>query len=360
MHAMNRNEEQLRWIVWLILTGLTLFLCWKMLEPFVNILLSAVVQATVFLPLHQYILKKLKNPSLSALATIGIILLIVTAPLIAVTIGTISQATNMAEDIQHHIADLQAKMATGQAQEFFLKIRPWLNLDPSYGSNTIQRLLENSAEFVMKNTMNILGGTLGAIFGGVLVLFTMYYLFRDHEKIIQLLPDFLPMERHQGEALLRRIQEVLNASMNGVLVIALIQGTLGGVMFWILGIPASLLWGVAMVFLSLIPLLGTSIIWFPAALILLSKGYWIKCIILIFWGVAVIGMADNILRPRLVGQKAHMHELLIFFSVMGGVKVFGVLGILLGPVVLSVAIGFIEVARTTKKEGALFQNNSVS
>ena len=156
---MNRNEEQLRWIVWLILTGLMLFLCWKMLEPFVNILLSAVVQVTVFLPLHQYVLKKLKNPSLSALATICIILLIVTAPLIAVTIGTISQATNMAEDIQHHIAALQAKMATGQAQEFFLKIRPWLNLDPSYGSNTIQRLLENSAEFVMKNTMNILGGT---------------------------------------------------------------------------------------------------------------------------------------------------------------------------------------------------------
>ena len=187
----------------------------------------------------------------------------------------------------------------------------------------------------------------------------MYYLFRDHEKIIQLLPDFLPMERRQGEALLRRIQEVLNASMNGVLVIALIQGTLGGVMFWILGIPSSLLWGVAMVFLSLIPLLGTSIIWFPAALILLSKGYWIKCIILVFWGVAVIGMVDNILRPRLVGRKAHMHELLIFFSVMGGVKVFGVLGILLGPVVLSVAMGFIEVARTTKKEGALFQNNSV-
>jgi predicted PurR-regulated permease PerM len=360
MHAMNRNDEQLRWLVWLILTGLMLFLCWKMLEPFVNILLTAVVQVTVFLPLHKHVLKRLKNPSLSALATICLILVIVTAPLIAVTITTISQATNMAGDAQSHIAALQAKMATGQFHEFFLKLKPWLNLDSSSGSGPIQRLLENSSEFVMKNTMNILGGTLGAIFGGVLVIFTMYYLFRDHQKIIQLLPDLLPMDRRQGEALLYRIREVLNASVNGVLVIALVQGTLGGVIFWILGIPSSLLWGVVMAFLSLIPLLGTSIIWFPAALYLLADGYWVKCIILIFWGVAVIGTADNILRPRLVGQKAHMHELLIFFSVMGGLRVFGVLGILLGPVVLSVALGFIEVARTTTKEGPLFQSNSVS
>lgn len=197
---MNRNEEQLRWLVWLVLTGLMLYLCWKMLEPFVNILLSAVVQVTVFLPLHQYVLKKLKNPSLSALATIGIILLIVTAPLITVTLTTISQATGMAAVAQDYFTALQAKMATGQFQEFFLKLKPWLNLDPSSGSGPIQRLMENSADFVMKNTMNILGGTIGAIFGGVLVIFTMYYLFRDHEKITQLLPDLLPMERPGGSA----------------------------------------------------------------------------------------------------------------------------------------------------------------
>jgi predicted PurR-regulated permease PerM len=357
---MYRNEEQLRWLVWLILTGLMLFLCWKMLEPFVNILLSAIVQVTVFLPLHRYVQKKLKNPSLSALATLCIILLIVTAPLVAITMGTISQATNMADNFQHHVASLQAKMATGQFQEYFLKIKPWLNIDSSSGTGAVQRLLENSAEFVMKNTMSILGGTLGAIFGGVLVLFTMYYLFRDHERIIHLLPDLLPMERRQGEALLHRIREVLNASVNGVLVIAVIQGTLGGIMFWILGISSSLLWGVAMVFLSLIPLLGTSIIWFPAAMILLAKGYWIKCIILIIWGVAVIGMVDNILRPRLVGQKAQMHELLVFFSVMGGVKVFGVLGILLGPVVLSVALGFIEISGIIRRNGALHPTDTPS
>jgi predicted PurR-regulated permease PerM len=350
---MNRNEAQLQWLIWLILTGLMLYLCWRMLEPFVNILLSAIVQVTVFLPLHQRVLKKLKNPSLSALTTLCLILIILTAPLITITIGTFSQATSLAEDVQDHIAVLRTQMATGRFQEFFLKAKPWLNLDSSSGPAAIQRLLENSTEFVMKNTMSILGGTIGAIVGGVLVLFTMYYLFRDHEKIIRLLPDLLPMERPQGEALLHRIREVINASISGVLVIAVIQGTLGGIMFWILGIPSALLWGVAMVFLSLIPLFGTSIVWLPTALVLLANGHWIKSIILIFWGVAVIGLVDNLLRPRLVGQKAHMHELMVFFSVMGGVKVFGVMGILLGPVVLSVALGFLEVARTNKKEGWL-------
>jgi predicted PurR-regulated permease PerM len=353
---MSRNEEQLRWLVWLIITGLMLYLCWKMLEPFVDILLSAVVLVTVFLPLHQYILRKIKKPGLSALITIGIIILIVIVPLTAITLGTISGAANLAGNMPGYLSSLQAKMAEGSFHESFLKIKTWLNLDATLDPNTIRQLLGNSAEFVMKNTINILGGTIGVVFGSILVLFTMYYLFRDNQKLTESLPDLLPMEHHQGEALLQRIREVLNASVNGVLVIAAIQGSLGGIMFWILGIPSALVWGVIMVFLSLIPILGAFVIWLPAALILLLTGHWIKCLILFFWGALVISMVDNILRPRLVGQKVQMHELLIFFSVMGGLKIFGMLGILLGPVVISIAFGFIEVARSAKREGAELQN----
>jgi predicted PurR-regulated permease PerM len=302
----------------------------------------------------------MKRPGLSALTTIGVILLIVIAPLIAITLGTISEATNLAGNMQGYLSALQEKMATGSYQEYFLKIKTWLHLDTSLNSDTIQQLLGNSAEFVMKNTMSILGGAIGVIFGGVLILFTMYYLFRDHQKFVESLPDLLPMERRQGEALLQRIREVLNASVSGVLVIAAIQGTLGGLMFWILGIPSALVWGVIMVFLSLIPILGSFIIWMPAALILLATGHWVKCLILVLWGSLVISMADNFLRPRLVGQKTQMHELMIFFSVMGGLKVFGMLGILLGPVVLSVALGFIDVARLNKQEGALAPNEESS
>jgi predicted PurR-regulated permease PerM len=347
---MSRNEEQLRWLVWLILTGLMLYLCWKMLEPFVDILLSAIVLVTVFMPLHQYIFKKTGKPGLSALATIGIILLIVIVPLTAIALGTISGATTLAGNMPGYLSSLQTKMIEGSFHNYFLKIKAWINLDSLLDPNAIRQLLSNLAEFIMKNTVDILGGTIGLVFGSVLVIFTMYYLFRDHQKLAELLPDLLPMERRHSQALLQRIREVLNASVSGVMVIAAIQGTLGGIMFWILGIPSALVWGVIMVFLSLIPILGAFVIWLPASIILLFTGHWIKCLVLFLWGTLVISMIDNVLRPKLVGQKVQMHELLIFFSVMGGLKIFGMLGILLGPVVISIAWGFIEVARSAKQE----------
>jgi predicted PurR-regulated permease PerM len=343
---MNRTTEQLRWLVWLIFTGLLIYLCWRMLEPFVDILITAAVLVTVFLPLHQFLLKKTKNESLSSLLTMGLILFMVIAPLVAITIKAVAEAANLASNLQTYTANLQAKIIEGnQFQGYLMKVKQWLNLDALLNSDALKNLLGNSAEFIMKNTMNILGGAVGMIFSIVLVLFTMYYLFRDHQRIIEIMPDFLPMERSQSEALLVKIREVLNASVNGALVIATIQGFLGGILFWILGIPSSIVWGAVMVFFSLVPVVGSAIIWFPAALILLLMGHWIKFLILVLCEMLVIGSIDNLLRPRLVGKKAQMHELMIFFSVMGGIKIFGMLGILLGPIVLSIAIGFLEVAR---------------
>ena len=146
-----------------------------------------------------------------------------------------------------------------------------------------------------------------------------------------------------------RTRDVISASVNGVLVIPAIQGALGALAFFALGVPSALVWGVVMTFLSLIPMAGAFIVWVPAALFLVATGHLTKAIILAAWGALVIGTVDNFLRPKLVGEKTKLHELFIFFSVIGGLKVFGVLGIVLGPVVLAVTLALLDVFRQVEQ-----------
>ena len=144
-----------------------------------------------------------------------------------------------------------------------------------------------------------------------------------------------------------RTQEVIAATIYGVLVIAAVQGTLGTFIFWVLGLPSPLLWGVVMFFLAMIPMAGTFLVWAPAAIYLALTGAFLRSAILVAWGLLVIGTIDNFLSPRLVGHRARLHELLIFFGVLGGLQVFGVLGLVLGPVVVAVTLALIEMAHAS-------------
>ncbi len=177
----------------------------------------------------------------------------------------------------------------------------------------------------------------------------MYYLFRDGERIRAALRDALPLETSQAHEIFLRTRDVISASIYGVLVIAAIQGALGGLAFWVLGLPSPLVWGVVMMFMSLIPVLGSFIVWIPAAIYLLATGEIWQGVVLIVWGALVIGSVDNFLRPKLVGEKTRLHELLIFFSVLGGLQVFGVLGLVLGPVVVAVALALLDVFRQAER-----------
>ena len=146
-----------------------------------------------------------------------------------------------------------------------------------------------------------------------------------------------------------RTREVIGATIYGVLAISVIQGTLGFLIFLVLGLPSPLLWGVVMLLMSMIPMAGAFVVWVPASLYLLLTGSYIKALLLAGWGVLVIGSIDNFLSPRLVGRRARLHELLIFFSVLGGLQVFGVLGLVLGPVLAAVTLALIEVVRQANR-----------
>ena len=179
----------------------------------------------------------------------------------------------------------------------------------------------------------------------LLVVFTVFYFFSDGENIRHAAYERVPLQRVQWQDIISRTRDVIGATVYGVLAISAIQGTLGTFIFWALGLPSPLLWGVVMFFLSMIPMAGAFLVWLPAALYLALIGAYLKAGILVAWGVLVIGSIDNVLSPKLVGRRARLHELLIFFAVLGGLQVFGVLGLVLGPVVVAMTLALIEMVR---------------
>ncbi|WP_434421401.1 AI-2E family transporter [Nannocystis pusilla] len=188
----------------------------------------------------------------------------------------------------------------------------------------------------------ILGGIAGVIIEAFFVFFTMFYLFRDGAKLWAALANALPLRGKTMNQMIVRVREVISASVYGVFVIAIIQGTLGGIAFWFIGLPSAVVWGLVMTFMSLIPLAGSFVVWVPAAIYLAVTGSWGAAIGLSLWGTIVIGLVDNFMRPKLVGEKAKLHELFIFFAVLGGLQLWGIVGLFLGPVILAIALALFD------------------
>jgi predicted PurR-regulated permease PerM len=200
-------------------------------------------------------------------------------------------------------------------------------------------------------SVGVVSDVVGVVVQSLFVVFVMYYLFRDGKLINDALAGAIPLRNRQTYEVLSRIREVVGASVNGVLVIATVQGTLGGLAFAALGLPSATLWGVVMIFLSLIPIAGAFLVWIPAVVYLAVTGSWIKATLLLVAGLA-ISLVDNFMRPRLVGKRARLHELFIFFAVLGGLHVFGLIGIVLGPVALATALSLFEAFRHPEPIGS--------
>jgi predicted PurR-regulated permease PerM len=341
-------RPQSQWILLVVLTGLALYLCWSILRPFLPVLLWASVLVIVCHPAYRWWRARLGSPSLAALLTTVLVIVTIIVPLLGVSSAVIGQLQGVASLAQSQVTDLMADPAQAERlQQAVAWLEEYTGVDAVELRKGLQQAATTVSQALVQGTISVLGGAFGFLLSTFFVMFTMYYLFRDGDAAVEVLQSMLPLDRAKSEALVRRTGEIVSASVYGVVVIAVIQGTLGGLMFWALGLPSPLIWGVVMIVLATIPMLGTFLVWVPAAIFLAVTGSWIKALVLTFWGAVVIGMADNLLRPRLVGDRTQMHELLIFFSVLGGLQVFGVLGILLGPVVVAVGLSLLEAFRAS-------------
>ncbi|MCY1071341.1 AI-2E family transporter [Nannocystis sp. RBIL2] len=336
-----RREQARRLILLATVVG-AFYLCWLMLEPFVDVLLWAGVLTLTFEPVHRRILARVRRPDLSAGLSTLFVIVVIGAPMSLVTWAIareIAPAVGMLQTVFGQLLDPDSEL-TGPAMR-------WLgrHVDLVQIRHQISEQLRALGMQLANRTIGVLGNVLGLFIRALFVVFVTYYLFRDGRMVRDAMASAIPLHDRQTREILRRIGEVVGASVHGVLVIATLQGVLGGLAFAVLGVPSAIVWGVAMVFLSLIPLAGAFVVWIPAAIYLVVSGAWIKGILLALWGVLVISLVDNFLRPRLVGKRAKLHELFIFFAVLGGLQVFGLIGLVLGPVVLAIALSLFEAFR---------------
>lgn len=341
----------MRWVGLLAAALVALYLCWLMLQPFIEVLLWAVVLVIVFMPVHRRVRARVGSPGWSAMLSCLLVVVVILVPLTLVALAITREMAHIAQGLQAKPGEAGAGGMAGILESPYVDralnwVGQYVDLSQFNSQQFIADRLKSFGGTIAGRTLGLVGGVVGIVVEIFFVIFTMYYLFRDGERMREGVYNVLPLDDRRAHEIIDRTQEVISASVYGVLVIALIQGALGGLAFWALGLPSALLWGVVMVFLSMIPMAGAFVVWVPAALYLVITGDYVKAIILTVWGALVIGSVDNFLRPKLVGEKTRLHELIIFFSVLGGLQVFGVIGLVLGPVVVAIAIALLDVLRS--------------
>ena len=341
------TERALKWTIFLGATALVVYLCLVILGPFVNVLAWSSVLAIAFSPVHRRLVEKTGRASLSALICSALVVVAIVIPLLFM----IGVAVNQFLALRYYLEQTTTDGGTIPVLEPFRRALDWLSVRFGLDTAAVLVWMEQHANELARLTaeysLAIAANVTSVVVSFIFTMFAMFLLFRDGDRIVAAIEDVLPFERARSEAMLVHIRDVINGSVYGVVVIALLQGVLCGLMFWILGIPSGALWGMVTVITSVLPLVGAAAVWVPGTLYLVFTGDWAKAIVLAVWGTVVISGVDNFLRPKLVGGRVGLNELVMFFALLGGLRVFGVLGIVLGPLVFAIAASILEVLRET-------------
>jgi predicted PurR-regulated permease PerM len=200
-------------------------------------------------------------------------------------------------------------------------------------------------EFFLKQGTAMFKNVASIIFKAALMLITLFYIFKDGERMLQTLKDLLPLPERDVENFEKVMDDVLSATLYGNLLNGVIQASLGVFILWSLDFSAALLWGMIMGFTTFIPMIGPALVWFPATIYLLLTGFYLKAAILLVFGILIISQIDNFLRPLFISGKTHIHTLILLFSILGGLSVFGFLGFILGPILMSLCVSILELYR---------------
>jgi predicted PurR-regulated permease PerM len=252
------------------------------------------------------------------------------------------------------VAKVNAMYQSGQLEKTLAVDLPWLETLKSRLSQYYD-LSEINLDSLIKQAADNLGGFLFAqtswlitngtkfIFYFGLMIFSMYYFFKDGDEIIHQIRRLIPLTIEQVDITFKRLREVIYATMYGGVVIALLQGVLGGIMFWIFDFTSPVFWGAVMALLSIIPIVGAFVVYIPAGLILMIGGSFLQGFLIIAIGMIIISQVDNVLRPLMISGRTSIHPLLLFFSILGGISLFGLLGLILGPLIAAVFMTLLQI-----------------
>lgn len=314
-------------------------LCVYLALPFVGSLTAALTFAILFEPVHARIEAALKRPTLASLISVLAILLIVAIPSSLILQRLVTETVNGAYQTQRMLASGQMERILADYPAL-APIAQWVQQQFD-----LPALLSGVASWLSNIGASLVRGSLAQATGFAITFYLLFYFLRDRRAARRAMLDLSPLTAEETERVFRRIADTVRAIVFGTIAVAIIQGALGGLMFWFLGLPAAFFWGVVMTILSVVPVLGSFVVWIPTAILLALGGEWGKAIILSLWGGLVVGNIDNILRPMLVGNRLKLHTVPAFISMIGGLLVFGAPGFILGPITVTLTLLLIDIWR---------------
>lgn len=323
------------------------FLIW---QPFFAPIAWAAVFAILFSPVYQKLVQKISSEAFSATIMTTLVILIIVVPMSLLSVLLVAEIVQTYDLIQEWFNTGQYDTILQFFQQpVFLDMRDQLNRVIDLQSIDLHSIVSSGMQrlsrFAVSQVTGIVQNFSKTLFSFVLMVFTLFYFFKDGDRIITFLREIIPLSQQQREEIISRFSEVITATVLGDLVVALLQGFLGGMAFWVLGLPSPIFWGAVMAFLSIFPVIGAPIVYVPASAIVLLQGSIARGIILLIWGTLVVSQIDNFLRPILISGRAKLHTLILFFSILGGIYVFGFLGIIMGPVVAALFLTMVKIYR---------------
>jgi len=345
------TDKKFYFVVLLFLVLALGYLSYLILKPFLSAIMWAIVLSIIFYPIYVFIRARLKWKPLASLTTLVIILLLILGPFSYLSFVLTQEIVTMVGKVEKGTLDpLGMVMQHPYINAMLGKVLSLFNVSEAQFQKVLIDMISQagkaSADFIKSGLGNIASAAMDFIF----MIFSIFFLLEDGPRFVEKLSDYMPFSQKQREKILSQTKGIVVSTIYGGVTVAVVQGLIGGIALAALKVPSPVLWGAAMFIASFIPLVGTFIIWGPAALYLFLQGQLWKAIVLVLVGIFGISAADNVLRPLIIRDKMRMPILAIFFSILGGIKLFGLIGFIMGPLVLALFVSVFEIFRYTEEE----------
>jgi len=342
------------WTFVALVVAVSLAFGW-VVAPFYDAIIWATILAVLFAPLQRRLRARLgQRQTLAALCTLAIVLLMVILPVTLVAVSFVQEVRTGYVKFQTGELEISAYLERMQSilPSWLTSYLEGLGLTDIRGvREKLAGWLSQAAQFIAARALVIGENAFAFILNSFIMLYLLFFLLRDGGALARRVRDAIPLQQDLQVMLVGKFAEVIRATVRGSVMVALLQGALGGLVFWFLGIQAALLWGVVMALLSLVPAVGAGLVWAPAAIYLIATQQVWQGIALIAYGVLVIGLADNILRPILVGKATRMPDYLVLISTLGGIAAFGISGFVTGPLIAALFVAVWDIVAISRAQG---------
>jgi predicted PurR-regulated permease PerM len=342
------DERKRSYVALLLLTAGALFIAYIIYRPFLKSLFLALVLAIAFLPVHEQVSRRVRGNTLAALITTTIVVLVIMVPLMLMSVRLVSEAASL-----YNYISLQGGAAWANRSELLndavQRAAEQTGIPPAQIKSTITTRAQEFGSWLVGMVGWAARGFAQQLGTAILTLLVLFFFLRDREQYTRGIVEVLPLPAERVRELSATLQSTVVANLYGMVAVGLIQGGLTAFAWWVTGLRAPLLWGAIATIFSFVPLLGPSLVWIPGALVLALQGRWVQAAVLCAWGAVVVSSADYVVRPRFARGRANVNTLLVLLSLLGGLKAFGAIGIIAGPVVLSVVIALLKIVREERE-----------